>query len=92
MGLLPEKGDTEAPDAKCYLWPENLPMWRLWHQLQTQWRSNAAGGRDGLDYASVGLYLGKVWRLRPRDFVRAFGCITAMERACLEVWAQQRKD
>jgi len=66
-------------------------VWRLWHQLQTQWRSNAAGGRDGLDYAAVAVYVREVWRINPREFVPTFFCITAMERACLEVWEKQRE-
>lgn len=90
MGLLPKKGDAAAPDDKVYLWPENLPVWRLWNQLQTQWRGNAAGGRDGLDYGAVATYMREVARIRPtRRWGEIWIGIQAMERASLAVWAEK---
>ncbi|WP_157991424.1 DUF1799 domain-containing protein [Caldimonas tepidiphila] len=74
-----------------HLWPENVEPWRLWGEVQTQWR------RAGLDRAPVGLdYAGVLaWLqgrgIRGRRLRRRMQELQVMERAALEEWAQQRR-
>lgn len=81
--------DSATDTDTHHLWPENVALWGIWLSLQTQWRVGM-NGREGLNYAGVVAYLGEVARIRPRQFVQAFGCIQAMESAALNAWAQQR--
>lgn len=74
------------PEPWC-LWPVNLPVWTVWRRLQTQWRVGMAGA-TGLDYPAVWLLVEKLLPRRRRD--EAFAALQQMERAVLEVWAQQR--
>lgn len=90
MGLDVQASDACELEQTFYLWPENVVLWHLWHQLQTQWRVGAEG-RDGLDYASVLAYMRDVACIRPRKFAQAFACLQAMERAVLDAWAKQRE-
>lgn len=92
LGLHIEAQDTPAEDADAgevfHLWPESVPIWRLWFQLQTQWRTGVQG-RDGLDYTGVCSYLREVARIKPRHFADTFACLQAMERAALGAWDKQ---
>lgn len=40
--------DARAPE----LFPENIPTWKLWNAVCTQWRTSF-GGVVGLDYTAV---------------------------------------
>lgn len=82
---------TVAPRAEpdpWYLWPCNLPVWTVWCRAQTQWRVGMAGA-TGLDYAAVWSVIDRALPRRRRD--EAFAAIQSMERAVLDVWAQQRE-
>lgn len=87
------QADTAPPeDEPCYLWPENVPAWHLWQQVQTQWRITASSmgsaARTGLDYTAVEATL----RLhRVRHPKRRFSELQAMERSALAAWAEQRE-
>jgi hypothetical protein len=77
-----------------YLWPDCVPIWNHWQEVQTQWRAGMAGA-TGLDYAGVTAYLGAA---EPDEEARreAFEAIRKAERAVLSVWAakfgRQRRD
>lgn len=84
-------GITQSP-ATFYLWPCNVKTWGLWQSLQTQWRYGGMGSATGLDYAGVLAYLRQVAHIRERDLADHFAGIQAMERACLQVWADQHRE
>lgn len=70
-----------------WLLPECVSSWVLWQRLQTQWVRNDWSGRlRGLNYAGVWAVLNG---LGVADAQEAFGCIQHMERAVLEVQAEQ---
>jgi hypothetical protein len=83
--------DTPSTGDKVYLWPCNVRVWGLWQRIQTLWRSNA-GGREGLDYSGLAVYLRSVARIKPRHFAETFQLIQAMETAALDEWAKQRQN
>lgn len=78
--------DDDAPpdpeDQPCHLWPENWTVWRLWCDLETQWRIGGMGGRTGLDYAAVLPLVDRGFKRRERREV--FLLVQAMEDAALE--------
>jgi hypothetical protein len=91
FGLVADVPDAATSTAdKVYLWPCNVRVWGLWQHIQTLWRSGV-GGREGLDYAGLAVYLRDVARIKPRHFPDTFTCIQAMERAALDEWAKQRE-
>jgi len=77
-----------ADDEEVYLWPECVPLWSHWQEVQTQWRVGMSGA-TGLDYAGVTAYLATV---EPDEVERreAFAAIREAERAVLSVWADER--
>jgi hypothetical protein len=92
MGIQIDDDDSCDSEQTYYIWPECIPVWNVWHRLQTQWRIGMQG-REGLDYVSVIAYLRDVARIKTRDFAETFACLQAMERACLVEWEkQQAKD
>lgn len=79
------------PLPTFWLWPECVPLWNAWNQLQTQWRTGCMEGqRTGLDYAAVTAWLrAHGWHHGPRRSLRmALDCIAGMEAVCLSVWAE----
>lgn len=93
FGLCPDEPDQAGEQAEggaCYLWPCNVRAFGLWRRVQTQWRTGGMGGRTGLDYAGVSVYLRDVARLKGRAFAEAFSALQAMEIAALNEWAQQQ--
>lgn len=85
----PDSAPPDSAPAVFYLWPESIPLWNLWHRVQTQWRIGLAG-REGLDYAGLSAYLHEVARIKPRHFDATFSALQAMERVALDAWASQR--
>lgn len=81
-----------AGDGVFFLLPSNVPTLRAWFAVQTQWRHAGMGAqRTGLDYAGVEALL----RQRAgsdRSRRRMFSDLQIMERATLDVWAEQRAD
>ncbi|MCB4365401.1 DUF1799 domain-containing protein [Hydrogenophaga taeniospiralis] len=76
-----------------WLWPETLPYWFAWHQVQTQWRwlsDMRAARRTGLDYAGVERWLATHgWaHRRQRSLRAAMDAIAVAERAALTVWSE----
>jgi hypothetical protein len=92
FGLQPGSRDdaAPAPDELCYLWPCNVRAWNVWQQVQTQWRVGM-GGREGLDYGGVQVYLASLPGLRPKARAELWAGLRAMEHAALAVWAEQRE-
>lgn len=86
MGL----GDSDPGARRVeYLWPDNLPAWRAWCAVQTQWRVGP-GGPTGLDYAGVSAWL----TIQEPDADRRrelFAGVQAAEGATLEVWSERRE-
>lgn len=72
-----------------YLWPDNVPAWRLFMACATQWRSGMAG-REGFDYTGVQIVM-REHRIRPRLRRQRFGELQVMEAAALEGWAEARE-
>ncbi|MGY8903204.1 MAG: DUF1799 domain-containing protein [Burkholderiales bacterium] len=89
FGLFAE-GPAASPAAlpTFSLWPENLPLWQFWMQLQSQWRVGLQGP-EGLDYAGVWSVLNNT--VRPRQRRRYFSAIQAMEFASLQGYAERPK-
>ena len=73
----------------AWLWPENERAWRLWLQVQTQWRVGL-DGKTGLDYAGVRACMA-LRRIPTRYQRRLFELVHAMELAALGVWREARK-
>lgn len=74
-----------------YLWPECVPIWSAWQQLQTQWRVGM-GGATGLDYAGVRAWLRDCGPEDESERREWWSCIQAAERATLDVWAKNKPD
>ncbi len=99
FGLRLDAGDAQdggtPPPLEVFdvyhLWPCNLPAWRLWNQVQTQWRSAGMGGRTGLDYDAVLRYMREAARIRKPRIAGLFAAIKVMEAAALNAWAEQNK-
>ncbi len=76
---------------RLLLWPENVPFFRLFTALATQWRWLAVGGglapgiiqRVGLDYSAVPL-LASAYSVTLDAM--AWGRLRAAEQAALDVW------
>jgi len=89
-----QRSDADACEAIAsvdaqnffYLWPCNVPVFRLWQKLRTQWRSGPCG-YTGLDYASVIAYMRSVARIPSKQWDDTFSGLQAMETAALEEWA-----
>ena len=79
-----------AVDEVEYLWPCNVPTWRAWCDVQTQWRTGGMGGITGLDYAGVRAHLDEIG-LQPGSEERAavYSGIRAAEHATLEARADR---
>lgn len=82
-------GDGEGRTV-AYLWPECVPAWGHWRNVQTQWRTGV-GGREGLDYDGVRAYLDEHLPRRGPKRRELFACIQAAEVACLDFWAEARE-
>lgn len=90
MGLVQVADDAPAPALDvCYLWPCNVPVWRLWQLVQTQWRVGMAG-RTGLDYVAVLAFMREVLGMDRTARAESLVALQAMEFAALEVWAEMR--
>ena len=76
----------QAEHRTEYLWPDCVPIWLHWQQLQTQWRTGKAGA-TGLDYAAVAAYMTE-FGLDGEARRECFECIRACERATLQVWSE----
>ena len=81
FGLVVEQMPEEQP-ATCWLWPENLPVFLLWQQVQTQWVVAGMGGLIGLNYSSIALVMNMngLSKRQQRDY---FPLIQAMESAVI---------
>lgn len=88
LGLVPDRPVQVSDGAFC-LWPENVPAFDLWAELQTQWRVGPAGP-TGLDYAGVAAHLQHAHRLRPRALRERWEQLQAMEQGALQGWAEKR--
>lgn len=79
---------SRQPEEKVFfLLPENEPAWRLWLQVQTQWRVGPAGYPTGMDYSGVVARMGRVSIRRQH---RMLDEIQLMEMAALQEFAKKR--
>ncbi|WP_414858725.1 DUF1799 domain-containing protein [Paucibacter sp. TC2R-5] len=69
------------------MWPEHVPAFELWMQVQTQWQVSMAGP-TGLDYAGVEALMRIKRVMRPK---LRFLQLQAMERGALQGWAEMRE-
>ena len=76
-GLVPQ--DYAQDDVE--LWPENLPVFDLFRDMQTQWRV-AMGGATGLDYPAL-MVLMDVHGVPPDERRQWLADIQVMEAAAL---------
>lgn len=90
LGLQAEQGSPGGQAETHYLWPECVPIWNAWQNLQTQWRTGMAGA-TGLDYTAVRAWLADNGPPSMEERREWWECLQAAERATLEVWAEHRR-
>lgn len=92
FGLQQDSADpsSPAPQDIFYLWPCNVRAFNVWQAIQTQWRISTQG-REGLDWASVDVYLRTLPALRPRARAELWEGLRAMEVSALNAWAEKQK-
>lgn len=83
--ITPADGEEQVE----YLWPENVPTWRVWSDVQTQWRVGMSG-MTGLDYAAVLAHLTEIG-LTGEERTHVYDGLRVMERATLSAMADQRQ-
>lgn len=88
--LAPANQHVERTEPEEYLWPECVDFWEVWMQLQTQWRTGAAGA-TGLDYAGVRVWLDETTQFDADHRRELWQCIQACETATLVAWAARRE-
>lgn len=74
-------------DRVVEVWPENWPAFRLFYDLQTQWRVSF-GGATGLDYGVLYRDLDDLG-ISGEDRLRVKAEIRAMEQAALDAMDQK---
>ena len=72
-------------DEEFALWPDCLDAFQLWQLVQTQWKTNAAGRPDGLNYPGVEVVMDRR-RIAPENRDEMFALMQVMERATLVEW------
>lgn len=87
FGLRPE-GELDLED-EFYLWPENVPMFKFWLAVQTQWIWHE-GQRVGMNYAGVEARL-RHWPVAKKSRTDFFQLVGALEGECLQAWSKERK-
>lgn len=80
--MLPVAAD-EAPPA-IELLEENLPVWKLWCSLRTQWRTGVAGA-TGLDYGVLTPAYYRQFGFKGGAVAEAFERLQAMEAEVLTI-------
>lgn len=88
FGLVIE-GPAEVQIEEFYLWPENVSVFNLWGEIQTQWHISD-GRRTGLKYDGVMICLNMCRAIAKRDRAQVFGLLQAMECAALNEWSKKR--
>ena len=88
FGLVIEGPDKVKLD-EFYLWPENVSVFNLWGEIQTQWHVSD-GQRTGLKYDGVMICLNLSRTIRKRERTEVFGLLQAMECAALNEWSKKR--
>ena len=71
------------------VWPENWPALELFSALGTQWRVGMAGA-TGLDYTAI-MAVMDLQNTAPEDRRGLFDDVRVMERAALQMMAEQAK-
>lgn len=75
-------GHLFAGQTDVEVWPENWPVWRLFQEMCTQWRSAGMGRIVGLDYGPIFTRLERM-KLDDSDYERMFGDIQHIEQEAL---------
>lgn len=88
FGLRAVRAPGSAEPPEIYLWPENVPVWRLFQAVRTQWNVGM-GGPVGLRYEGVALVM-RMHRVKRSEEQNIFAKIQVMERAMLEAWSEKR--
>lgn len=84
------QGPVAPPSEVFYLWPENLPAWKLWLAVRTQWH-HGFDGPTGAIYQGWEIVMRRR-RIPPRERDRYFALLQAMELGALEGWKQLRDE
>jgi hypothetical protein len=84
--LEEEEVGKEIPEF--YLLPESIPIYRLWCDVQTQWRQSM-NGDTGLDYSGVEAYM-RMSQNPLRRSAETIHLLRVMESATLRVAAERR--
>ena len=80
------RADVEIEvDEEFCLWPDCVDAFQVWQLIQTQWKSNAAGRPDGLNYPGVEVVIGRR-RMTSEKEDEMFSLLQVMERATLVEW------
>lgn len=85
FGLVIE-GSIDLVEEKCFLWPENVEIFRFWQSVQTQWVISD-GRIHRLHYEGVKICLEYWAGIRKKDRPEVWLMLQAMERATLEEWS-----
>jgi hypothetical protein len=88
FGLAPDPEEELVLEEEFFLWPENVPAFNLWLEVQTQWHSDS-GTRTGLDYTGVETCI-KHMPVKKKERPWYFAAVRAMERAALTEWTKER--
>jgi hypothetical protein len=90
FGLVIE-GPAEVAQDTFYLWPENVAIFNLWGEIQTQWYISD-NQRTGLKYEGVMVCINmcSAVNTNKRDRVEVFKLLQAMESAALNEWSKKR--
>lgn len=88
FGLVIE-GPAEIKMEEFYLWPENVAVWNLWVEIQTQWHVSD-GQRTGLKYEGVMICLNLCRSVAKRNRPEVFKLLQAMECSALNEWYKHK--
>lgn len=77
------------PPPPCAVWPENWDPYRVFAELDTQWRHGFAG-RTGLDYAVVPRTMKRLG-VRKKQREDVWQAIRVMESAALDFFDEKRQ-
>lgn len=88
FGLIAEWPEAVAEPPEVYLWPENLPVWRIFQEVRTQWYVGI-NGPTGLNYGGVEVVM-RMQRVKRSERAQLFTKIQMMERAMLDAWSEKK--
>lgn len=90
FGVQNEATQESEDFPEFHLLPECVPMFMLWQEVQTQWRSGM-GGPTGMDYSGVEAYMRMAHNSLRRD-PETIHMLRGMERAALKVYGEKQAE